>query len=341
MSAPELVISPELQQFAGRSFVQAHGHLAGLAAGQVVPPPLEHVVGEDTAGYSILRPQDDVSLKTAVVSLFPIANDVGQNMTIRHRLLQGTLATPMPIIMLPHNTHQAPNVYSLTSKEQAAVASGNLEPIARKQYATLKALGIERMHIIGDSIGSTLGLALMREATLDETIAVADSVLFSPANTVNRSEKQLNADFRGGGLSAFMTAVNQSGIPAYSEIQRTRGIRDYPRLGHMLYGFWKNSRIDTNQALAAASANDHFAFQANLELTQNPDLRLLIVRGADCRMFPSSALNIINGSVHSDNQERMTLQTVDGFGHELPNHLPTFAILSSLAIRGEAALLRS
>jgi pimeloyl-ACP methyl ester carboxylesterase len=344
MRAQEMLIPDDLAALAAdTAFQEAYESMVrlDLSAVQRERPELQYPTSEAPAGYGVFIPRGELEDEhEAVVSFFPIANDLGDNMTIRHRFLQNSLAGASQVIAFPHNTHQEPNIYSLSSGDRYRIEGGSMKPLVDRQLKTLEHLGIERVRVIGDSVGSAIGAQFMRRAGETGAMEVGPSVLFEPVNVLQRFVKNLEANTRNGGLVPFLNAVNESGIPVYSKVQRTRGGLDYPALGKMLlWDFSRNAHLPDNKALTQGLTNDSFGQEAAQALAHNPALDLVVGRGDRSLMFPRVAATAVADQLQMFAPDRFRMYSAADRGHEMTNHLPTFVLVARAALQGQGALL--
>src|SRR5581483_610223 len=251
----ELIVPSELSHYVDDTFLDAHLRWSQARVRTLQVPPLHHEPEEQSAGYGLFIPEGEYDRTDVIVSEFPLANDLGPNMTLRHRFLQMILEKPTLIVAFPHNTRQAPDVYSLTPEENFDVYLGNLDSIVDRQFNALESLGVRRVRFVGDSVGSVIASQFMARTARWQTpqkFDVGPSALFEAVAVKKRDRKEVGQDFRAGGLSAFRDAVNESGIPLYSQIQCTRGGLDSIRMLGMLASFRRNLNIKENVALRGA-----------------------------------------------------------------------------------------
>jgi pimeloyl-ACP methyl ester carboxylesterase len=262
-------------------------------------------------------------------------------MTIRHTFLQRSMDRPTKIIAFPHSTSQAPYVYSLALEEQDILASGTMDPLTDKYLQTLEHLGIERVRVVGDSVGSTIGAQFIERAAETSDIAVGHSVLFEPVNVLPRTTAELKDNVKRGGLKPFLNAVNESGIPVYSQVQHTRGILDYPALLHMFLNFSLNAARPESKALIKGLRGDVFPWEATVAMMSYTDMQLVIAGGETSLMFPRPVAVVLRNQLRSGFPGRMSMYTAKGRGHEVANHLPTFVLVAKAALEGQGLTLPS
>jgi pimeloyl-ACP methyl ester carboxylesterase len=334
-SSAELVIPETLLPYADGAFRDATAVLARTALQQVLVPPIEHIGGEETVGFGRFTPLFDHGSEYAVVSNFPIANDLGLNMAIRNRLLPMVMPGQARVIAFPHNTRQAPNVYRLNAVERQMIADGSLRPLADKQLRTLEALGVKRISVVGDSVGTALGASLLLRAVETGVLEVGPSVLFEGPTVKSRNMSKLDRDFAASGFRAFQSAVNESGIPAYVQVQHTAGgLEEGLSLTAMFWSFRRNLMLPDNVALRQAMRYPTLEPTLDRLFSLKPDMLLSLVRGMNSRIMPREETGMMMHHLEHDHPGQSMLYQVPDRGHEVANHLPTFVLLSRLGLQG-------
>lgn len=350
MSSHEMTIPNDLAALGDDpAFRAAREFMAELALPDLrqLTPELQYPSTEAPIGYGVFRPEDGViDEQEAIVSLFPIANDLGPNMAARHIMLQHSLAKPTQIIAFPHNTQQEPHVYGLTDVERLTIASGTMDPLIERQLQTLAYLGITRVSVIGDSVGSTIGAQFIQLAgTMDamkmNKIKIDHAVFFEPVNVLRRTVNVLRRNMRQGGLHPFLNAVNESGVPVYSQVQHTRGGLDHLRLIRMLSSFSQNGKLPDNEALGEGLQNDSFAWDATGAMRRYPELDMVIGRGGRSLMISQAIAMLLRSQLQSEFPGRTAMYTAEDRGHEMTNHLPTFVLVAKAALEGHGLALPS
>jgi pimeloyl-ACP methyl ester carboxylesterase len=341
MRSQEITVPENLVEFRDATFLEASQFMARLDLSGLrdTIPELQYPTHEAPAGYGLFEPDKDFDPTKAIVSFFPIANDLGKNMGLRHLMLQRSLPVPTQIVGFPHNTFQEPNVYELAGTDRRELAAGNMAPLIDRQLQTLRKLGIEEVQVIGDSIGSTIAAQFMGRAGERSALKIGHSVLFEPVNVLERSVDELEGNMRRGGLQSFLNAVNESGVPLYSKIQHTRGGLDYLPLGRLLLQFSRNGRLPDMQALAAGMTNDRFIWDILGALRYTPHMEVTLGRGERSLMTPGHSALALRDQLQAMYPNRVHMYSAVGRGHEITNHLPTFVLVARAAMQGQGHLL--
>lgn len=309
---------------------EAHERLANVSLDKFKSDiPLQNdPYDKSEASYVDLRHSDDPGDKHAVVLPLPFANGWAPHMALRAKLLQDSMDVPHRIVVFPNNVIGSKS-YELSKPDLEAVSSGQFDPIAEKQLSTLQKLGIESVQYIGYSQGATIGAAALKLAALQDRFELGSSGLFEPPNMIARNKKQLQKAFMSGGLNSLNRAVNDSGIPALTEAQRSAGrINSFKQLGGMLI-FAAGSQLPVNKAIHEGFTYDRFM----RNIGQIPSNVVISLAGAR-----DSAITPIEEIERLSKLDDLILRSkvVEGYGHEMGDNIVVHTLLAKTALSATA-----
>lgn len=325
-------IVPELHEFWDEQLAQAHASLAAtpLAEIEANMAPLSRSKGARRCAYVDLSPAGKYDPTHAVVNFLAFANHWGRNAAIRARLLQQSLPEPRRLILFPNNTIEDKDMYLLTPQERTNVARGDFTPIFKRQFRVLEELGIKYIQVIGYSQGGAMGAAALRYAAETGKFRLGPSGLFEPPNVVRRSRGQLLRDFLGA--SQFSETVNGSAVPAFSELEHTRGgILDNIRQFWMFTKFGRSAALPNNRVLIAGFGRGTFIDDLGTAMRLEPNLRVVIGGGTESRILPLSALHKLD-ELAKQYPKQLKVLHLHGYGHEVSENLVTYVLMLRAAL---------
>lgn len=326
-----------LNRLADDAFYQAHEELSRVTPADIRQsmPKVQHIGDPAThAGYVDLLPQDVDDPRKAVVMPLPFANDWGPNMALRTRFVQQVLPHRR-VIVFPNNSMYDPNVYALNTKERYTVASGNFEPLATRQLQTLEGLGVERIQYFGYSQGASVGAVAARLAAQRGVLGLGNSGFVEAPNVMQRGPKQLRKDFMVP-LGRFNQAINDSAIPALSEILYAREGWDRARQLRMFLGFARGARLPDNRALHRGFGHETFAGDIAGVLRKAAQIRLLVGQAENSRIMPVDAAGTKKvyelQRSEANGRNRLDVVTIPEYGHEAGDNIALHALLARAAL---------
>lgn len=279
-----------------------------------------------SAGYVDLNPDENYDPTTAVAVPFPFGNGWAPHMAIRAFMLQDSLDEPTRLILFPNDTTS----YDLSKQELAQVKGGDFDPIAQAQLAALTNLRLEKVHYLGYSQGATVGAAALKLAARSSRFELGNSGLFEPPNILPVSSGKLRQAFMksGKGLSK---AVNDSAIPALSEAQHTRGLKDVLGMGAGLIRVAINSQSARSKAIHKGFTHGTFIDDIETAVVFDENLHMTIGAAANSLITTSAALDEIAKTAKTF--PRINIVTTENYGHELADNVVAHAILGKRAIK--------
>lgn len=330
---PLPVVPESLRPFADDNFFEVADKYAHLTIDKVVSTmPDTQTFGRynnyPAMDVVVMRPKD-FEPKEAVFLPYPFGNGHAPHMHIRAAVMQEVLGNDKQVVCFPNNTTRQ-KYYSLTTEQADRIASGDATPIAAGMLAVARELGIEYVDIINYSQPNLISPALVKLAARDGRVQV-DHVLFAEmANGVQRTEKQLERAVRGTGLFKLIRAVRDSAIPALTEAQNMRGIRDYGRLARGFLGAAKGAKLYENAVLHQGMARDSFFGDLEEMRSVSPRTLVTLMRAEYSKIVPASDMFTSAATRLSDQ-----FFVVEGYGHEAADNVTgVHALLSKAAIKG-------
>lgn len=251
----------------------------------------------------------------AVAWLYPFGNGYSPAMDMRTKFAMDLLKKPMRSLQFPNGESffdtegiKSPGIVMAASVLEVAASAG-----------------VEKLHIVGASQGAMVGGHILSQLGFYFDINEAGAFLAEPPNITVRTPSELSTAFRKGGLRALNRAINNSGVPALSQAQASRGLYDLPRqmIGMTAFGF--KSGTEMNRHLKADMAKNSFV-QDMYRFNGRPE-RTVVARMADSLICLASL----------DDQLAMkgqTVEVVDGYGHEGPDNIVLNGLLARKAILG-------
>lgn len=181
------------------------------------------------------------------------------------------------LIVLPNN-NIGQRSYEFTKEEQQKVASGDLSPLSEQQIALCRDLGITALKLLlGHSFGASAGASFGAKSGGD--IELSATALSEAPNTIPASERggiKLRWDFAQE-KKHISPAVEDIGIPAASELSRTRGGLDWPKLQYDLLKYSLGGNlIPANQVINTFFLGNSFSDDTEKFVAQHPETNLLL-----------------------------------------------------------------
>lgn len=300
-----------------------HEEWAAMSAEQMLAQPAQHHkvdLGHDNFTSYYLETAKGAERTEAVAVLVPYTHGYSPFMQMRVRLAQAMLDKPTNFMVF----HNGKNAYSFD--EKTPIKEAMAEGVA---IAAINA-GVEKLHVLGGSQGAMIGGALLR--FLPDNFDITDSgvSLHDAPNVVWREAGQLSKDFKKPGIAPLNKAINDSGLPALSKVQHSRGGFDVP--GQLLgFGrFWVNSHGKQNARLQEAMTKADFV--ADVALDPRQPKRLDIIRNEKSLICTDELTRDIVRILHDTNGE--IVDVVSEYGHEGADNIVLHALLARRAIQG-------
>ncbi len=237
-----------------------HDYLASRSLQSVVDTmPEPRIVDGDAWRSRVieLRAENEADSSKAVALHLPFGNGYSPAMHIRALTLQKLLPQDTRVIVFPNNTRG--EEYQTPIRAHARHRSP-LEVLGYRSLRVLETLGVETLAVSGDSQGAGVAAAALVFAHDRFVVPCGAASLRDPADMMNRSPRALGKAFRKTGLGNLNRAINDSGLPALSEAQRSRGGADLvlQSLGMLRFGL-RDARTPMNKALHKAMAANDFS----------------------------------------------------------------------------------
>lgn len=306
---------------------EAHGRLAATSLADFVES-MHEVTKPDDHGAAVvdMRPTEDHDSATAVAMIYPWENGHRPAMEMRARLIQDALDEPTRFLLFPVDSgSMSLSDYDLNTWVRQR---GDFEPVGKRMVATAEILGVDRLHIVGASMGATIGAAALRFSGFRDDIDVRTACFSEPANTFLCSKSEKKAAFTKGGLAPMTKAKNDSAIPALSEAEFTRGGVDRVRQLVSLLPLLRQS--DLGKAAHEGFTKPNFQWDLRDGLYSSPDTKALVVRAADSLIYTEEGEENVRTAL--ENQGNFSHLTVAGYGHEMNDNIVVNAILAKLAM---------
>lgn len=328
-----------------------HGQLAGMtlaeymtnsviARAEVQSPP-----GELGISHVDIRAAEEDPDAPALVMLEPFATGWGARAPQIAMQVEATLvALPEPrrVIVIPNTTHGQPAA-DLSREERRMHAAGNFAPLAERILRTLTARSIEHFQLLGYSQGASTGSKVLAEAArADRGFGVGPSGLFDPPTIVQRSFGKLFKDFTFNGNAGLKRVRQETGVPMLAElltsggfVQNARGLAGYARsVSHAhnrtMIGGLQKATFEPNVAdYLAASDETHGGLGAPLLLARAERSRI-----TPAEPFYEVAERLKAQSTAAGSAARVSALEIPGYGHEMGDHIYTYALLARLALTG-------
>lgn len=262
-----------------------------------------------------------------IVHLLPHTQSSTPHMQIRSAILGETQADgPRKVITVPNNNFGAWNAV------KAKFNKGDFSPYGELVAIALEHYGIEKVDVVGYSLGASIGASVI-ERSLGEhsTFEVGHAWLGDPPNTVERTHKQLQKDFKGEGWSeigTFLRTVAESEYQPYIDAIGSKGTFLVD-----LLEFAIASQYPCNRALQKGMATDSFVGTMQAISDRHwSDLYVTIARAQDSRITPVEPLNKIMTMRHNPT---LFTETIQGGGHERGDQVRQIAghIATALSVR--------
>ena len=303
-----------------------HEELAATSLDDFINDMSEHVtLGESTD--MAIRAVDllpaEAEPKRAIVLPMSFGNGYNPSNHIRARAIQRFMPEDTRLVIFPNNTKQL-ETYNF---------KGNKDPIEQLGVLILRAcneLGIEEIAISGYSQAASVGAVMLSRAE-NYDIAVGAASLGDPANVVERTKKELKEDFVGKNLSVqwqnlqdLNRAINNSGIPALSETQHSRGGLDAVRQLIMFAGVNGNAKILANDQLYMAMTHDTFGDYIAEAVASGIDPSLITVSAAEnSKISKGVVIDALNNNTN--------VRRIPGYGHEACDNIIDLALGERIA----------
>lgn len=331
----QLHIPERFLPLADATFYDAHDRMARKTVNDFLndmPTEKYFEAGIDSVRYVDMIPNIG-EYDRVVFSELPFGNGWGSNQYLRHLVMQQCALPDARIIVFPNNTIEQ-KVYSLDGDERQKVAAGDFTPVAQKQARVLASLKIDRINGIGPSQGASLAAATGRFIADKGVAEPGNFGFFEAPNVVDRSVKQLSSDFKATSLAEFNKAVNDSGIPALSEIQCARGWLDVPRQLGMFAAFGLGVLNPDNRALRKAMSHNTFFEDIEGILDKSQTSRVTVGYAENSAIMPAEICQDFN---NLPVDSRLNLIEIPGYGHEVNYNIALNALLARLALRESTA----
>lgn len=257
--APELWLTQQYAHLMTAADYELHDELAVMSLSEMMDDVTDRLatgtfqLGDE--GYLRLhemRAADEATSKQAALLFLPYGNGFSPGMRVRSAVYQRFFPEGMRLLVVGNNT-LGETAYDLPQEGNAA------QQLARKTMHAVARLGIEKVHVIGESQGAMVG-AFLLDVARDE-LEVASFSLKDAPNTVERTEKQLLKDFQGDGLDALRAlniAISHAGLPALVRAQRSGGGLDAVPQAIGMARFGLGSLRATNKRMHAAMTERSF-----------------------------------------------------------------------------------
>jgi hypothetical protein len=273
-----------------------------------------------TIGYVDLRHPDEEDETEAIAFMLPFAHSVSPAMYIRAAVMQDMLDNKR-VLIFPNNTVNKTwyDVDSTHAPAAEAVAHNAVEAAARA--------GIGKLHVVGGSQGATVGGRMLRYLPRNFDVSDSGAMLAEAPDVVaGRSSKELGKDFKKGGVKTLNTAINDSGIPVLSEVQKVRGGMDSARQLGIFLRYAKDTVLPINKQLREDMTGD---FVRSIAAAEKLPARTVIVRMAAsliCTQEMDSALSLVNNFFGN------SVEVIERYGHEGLDNVVLHALLARKAV---------
>jgi len=327
---PELWLPPGYEARLSDHERDVHEAAAQMSLADCMEENIERSVTDLANGKQMgmvdLRHDEEADTSEALVMPLPYANGFGPAMRIRARYIQAAMDIPRRMLVFPNNT-LTETWYDLDPAQEASIdlADGILETLAKN--------GIKKAHIIGFSQAAMVGAKMLYRSSGD--IDFTGSILGDAPNVDWRTEKELQKDFTRGGIAPLNKAINDSGLPALSEAQHSRGGFDGVR---QLLGFAKfvagGKLRQANRALHSSMADNDFVTDLEFAQLAGMDLSSLqLFRFAES-LIATDELDHQYVLAKMAGRLSAKFEVVPGYGHEGFDNVPLAAHKSRKAIEG-------
>jgi pimeloyl-ACP methyl ester carboxylesterase len=270
-------------------------------------------------------PRDLGDKQVVNVWLTPFAQRIGQATAMRALSVKAGVeqATGQkePLVVLAQNT-TGPAIKVYSQAELKQIAEGDLTPEVTRLVQMIDAVSPNaQVRLLGHSLGAQIATFAAGDERLNGR--VLGVMASEPPNVVDRTPKQLEADFRGKlfgipNLVGLYRAQADGGSKTFRQISGTTPLTGH-RLALELGGFAKSARLPENRAFHNAMANDGFADLVDQAFGANPDMRISVIRGLRSAITP---VDPVAGDAFVE------VSHISGYGHEIHDNL---ALLAHLA----------
>lgn len=306
----------------------AHEKLAAMSLDDIekrMPQAVDPDMTLGSAGYVDLSPKE-AEQRMVIAMPFPFGNGWAKHMAIRAFMSQDSLNEPTRFILFPNDKDS----YNLSPEQLEQLKAGDFNPIALAQLASLGRLGIEKVHYVGYSQGATVGAAALKLAAKHGMFELGANGLFEPANVADTTTGDLRGRFMKSG-KGLNKAVNDSAIPALSEVQHTRGGIDEIRknLGFISVGI--NSLSAVSKAIHRGFTHPYFLRDLGEAIKSDEDIKVLVAGAYDSLITPAEFMADVQEL--SWETPQLSARIVEGYGHELGDNVVAHAILGKLSLQ--------
>ena len=175
------------------------------------------------------------------------------------------------------------------------VGDGSVDHLATMTLATIDVLGLERVHLVGHSMGGAVAM----QAALDQAERMASLTLIAPAG--------LGPEINGGYIAGYIAAERRKDMkPMVAQLFADQSLVTRQMVEDVL----RAKRIDgVNAALSTIAAAQFDGNRQTVDLSGQAgglDLPKHVIWGADDRIIPVS---------HANNLAGATVTVLDGAGH--------------------------
>lgn len=277
-------------------------------------------------GYSGSHGAEEQGLNP-IVHLLPHTQTSTPHMQIRSAILGETQANgPRKVLTVPNNNFGAPGHL------KAKFENGDFSPYGELVAIALEHYGIKKVDVVGYSLGASTGASVI-ERSLGEhsTFEVGHAWLGDPPNTVERTSKQLQKDFKGEGWSeidTFLRTVAESEYQPYIDAIGSKGVFLID-----LLEFAVGSQYPCNRALQKGMATDSFmGTMQRISDRHWSDLYVTLARAENSRITLVEPLNKIMTMRHNPT---LFTETIKGGGHERGDQVRQIAghVATALSVR--------
>ncbi len=277
-------------------------------------------------GYSGSHVAEEQGLNP-IVHLLPHTQTSTPHMQIRSAILGETQANgPRKVITVPNNN------FLVKSDVKEKFENGDFSPYGELVAIALEHYGIKKVDVVGYSLGASTGASVV-ERSLGEhsTFEVGHAWLGDPPNTVERTPKQLQKDFKGDGWSEidkFLRTVAESEYQPYIDAIGSKG----PFILDLLE-FAMASQYPCNKALQKGMATDSFVGTLQAISDRHwSNLYMTIACAQNTRITRVESLNKIMTMRHNPT---LFTETIISGGHERGDQVRQVAghIARALSIR--------
>lgn len=188
---------------------------------EAIPTVESYSDGQWQTRFLRLRDENEGQSSKAVAVYYPFANGNSPQMLIRAMVQQALMPEDTQLIIFPNNTRS--EKYQTPYDLCGAHPTSSIDQLAKRSLRAIEALGIEELAISGDSQGASVGAAVLKLSTDVVDIPGGSASLRDSGNMFSRKPGKLTKAFRKTGTGNLNRAINDSGIPALSEAQLSRG----------------------------------------------------------------------------------------------------------------------